>query len=463
MGLLPGVTNAKPRFKILGLLFLPFIYFIAIYHPEYIQLIRSRPSSGAKSYDVMDMSVVWTEHMWTEAAHSVQVDGDFDVMPLKNHCAPIVPHHGLVFSCNRANGGIGNVRNQLLGCIKYAMEAGGGLVLPRPVLRSENLLTTATGKTTDFSYMFDELHFRNAIKRTCPRITIYDTDEGLNRLPTILYPQTLGGPPVHGVIISEPERWRERFDVWLQNETETFKIPKPSPQKPLLVEFDQSLLLRQPVDYDGEAIKNTFGRVLQIRSDMRRLAATASYELSKRFNLGLDPEAQLYKQAFFGAHLRTEKDALKAWGDANFDTQSDQYIAQAQAKNLSIMYVATGNPEELLKMEKKAWEKAKIKVVSKYGLLNKGDGDYLRKLTWDQQALVDYEMLLKASDFGGFIKSTFAYNIALRRHIISNVTDPFVESDGVSFADEYSHIYGTHDFKRRKNPWTATIRWAMWP
>lgn len=40
-------------------------------------------------------------------------------------CARKVWHRGLIFSCDPAEGGIGNIRNIILNCVRYAIEAGG--------------------------------------------------------------------------------------------------------------------------------------------------------------------------------------------------------------------------------------------------------------------------------------------------------------------------------------------------
>jgi len=46
------------------------------------------------------------------------------------------------------------------------------------------------------------------------------------------------------------------------------------------------------------------------------------------------------------------------------------------------------------------------------------DLDELNALSWDQQTLVDYEVLLKCSRFGGFTKSSYSWDIAIRRNLV---------------------------------------------
>lgn len=55
-------------------------------------------------------------------------------------------------------------------------------------------------------------------------------------------------------------------------------------------------------------------------------------------------------------------------------------------------------------------------VVTKSDLLSGVEFKELKASTFGQQALVDYLVLLKASDFAGIAHSSFAWSIALKRH-----------------------------------------------
>lgn len=54
-----------------------------------------------------------------------EFDSEFDPAPIKKVCDRTQWHAGLIFTCTPPQGGIGNVRNVFLNCIRYAMEAGG--------------------------------------------------------------------------------------------------------------------------------------------------------------------------------------------------------------------------------------------------------------------------------------------------------------------------------------------------
>jgi hypothetical protein len=43
----------------------------------------------------------------------------------------------------------------------------------------------------------------------------------------------------------------------------------------------------------------------------------------------------------------------------------------------------------------------------------------MKALTWDQRGLIDYEVLLRSSLFGGTHESSFSWNVAMRRHVVT--------------------------------------------
>lgn len=165
-------------------------------------------------------------------------------------------------------------------------------------------------------------------------------------------------------------------------------------------------------------LRRSLGRALQFRADVRRLAALTVYRLEQRFALAPDAHDRLHRDAFVGAHLRTSADVEKAgWpNDApgSFDGQTDAHLALAAAANLPVIYVAMGNAATW----RASRTRRRVNVISKAALPTGADLDELNALSWDQQALVDYEVLLKCSRFGGFTKSSHSRNIAIRRNLV---------------------------------------------
>ena len=53
------------------------------------------------------------------------IEGLVDPDPIRKKCNEIKFQEGLVWQCAAVKGGIGNVANQWLNCVRYAIEAGG--------------------------------------------------------------------------------------------------------------------------------------------------------------------------------------------------------------------------------------------------------------------------------------------------------------------------------------------------
>jgi len=87
-----------------------------------------------------------------------------------------------------------------------------------------------------------------------------------------------------------------------------------------------------------------------------------------------------------------------------------------------------------------------ITVVTKTDLLGGDDLARLDALNFDQQALVDYLVLLRASYFAGVAISSYSANVAMRRRVLSKAGSCGPKSAGtagdVAFRDEFSELFG---------------------
>ena len=54
-----------------------------------------------------------------------EIDGEYNDGPLRELCSGKEWTSGLIFKCDNAFGGVGNIRNIILTCVRYAIEAGG--------------------------------------------------------------------------------------------------------------------------------------------------------------------------------------------------------------------------------------------------------------------------------------------------------------------------------------------------
>ncbi|TVY88382.1 hypothetical protein LAWI1_G003874 [Lachnellula willkommii] len=362
---------------------------------------------------------------------------------IKSICDATQWNESVVFTCDESPGGVGNVRNSILNCVRYAISAGASLVVPSIVMRSEDISVMRTGIKTDLSYMFDTQHFFDSIQLSCPSLQIYrskldikDFENASDMIPLI--PEALVDYiPRTG--LAEPQAWRGTFYTWLE------QYSTPNVTGPFIVGLDRSYL-QYPIYSDGERFALSFGHILKFRSDVRILATKVLHNIGKKHALALNLTQPTLPNAFFGVHLRTEIDSQKAWptGDwkySKYSTQAQLYLEQAPRSNPAVVYVASGNLSEVAKFATDVSQMPQnLTTITKFDMLERKERAEVEALTWDQQALVDFLVMLKASDFAGIGHSSFAWNIALKRHVFSTTKEHL---DGPQLlSDELSQIYG---------------------
>ena len=101
-------------------------------------------------------------------------NGKYVGWPLERVCNVTKHQPGLVFMCENNSGGICNIRNFILTCVRYAFDAGAtGIILPKIQRRSvADLANIFTTLLQPIDYLFDEQHFRYALRTHYSRLTI---------------------------------------------------------------------------------------------------------------------------------------------------------------------------------------------------------------------------------------------------------------------------------------------------
>ncbi|KAI6714792.1 hypothetical protein JHW43_002635 [Diplocarpon mali] len=371
-------------------------------------------------------------------------NGPYIGWPLARVCNETQWQSGFVFVCDNNSGGIGNIRNFILTCIRYAIEAGAsGIILPKIQRRSEeDLANIHTTGFQPFDYFFDEEHFRNSMGAVCPQMTIYDSADTIphheNKTEALeFYPKDLNtndGCDDRGVN-RHLDQFRTKLDEWA---TKYGKVP--SEARPVILRFRWATFFEWPIMRDGPEFAATFGDLLRIRKDIQELAATAITEMAKFTGENTGKAQALSPPKYLGVHLRTESDALGFWPD--FETQSEGYLKQAASSQLGYAYLASGNATEGHRFGDMALKRLGLQTTTKMELLK---GDKLQQLTdlsWDQQALVDFLVLQKSTHFTGCSFSSFAMNIAIKRHLM---TDGIFSRAWRSPGDQYSTLVGRFD------------------
>ncbi|OBT40414.1 hypothetical protein VE00_08849 [Pseudogymnoascus sp. WSF 3629] len=226
----------------------------------------------------------------------------FDVPPLDSSaihhlCASTPWNPSLVFTCNSSVGGIGNIRNSLLNCLRFTISAGASLVHPQIVVRNES--DTAAIRTASPRH-----------SHTC--LVLHSTLESAIAAN--------GGGAINDPLPLRPE--------YLQSKD----LPRTG--------------LASPSTCDGVDFATHFGQLLKFRDDIRGLAPSVLRKLAERYEYTGSLTEAVLPDFFFGAHLRTERDAKLGWpgGDwvySRYETQAALVLSSASNASLPLIYVAS--------------------------------------------------------------------------------------------------------------------------
>jgi hypothetical protein len=349
-----------------------------------------------------------------------KADAPFISWPLARVCKESTTWTpGVVFICDNNSGGIGNIRNYILTCFRYAIEAGAtGIVLPRIRTRSEKDLADIMLAYEGFDYFFDENHFRQSLHAACPQITLYDSNDDIPHAPSPLEPEKItplnfgkrGGCDKRE-LNKHTDRFGKQFWAYINKTVAESERQPPSVKQPRIIRFTWGVQWDWPAFRDGPEFVASYGGLLRFRQDILDLGhRAAGYMRRYATRHGGSP-------AFAGLHLRTESDALSRW--PKFDDQTGAYLERASAMNFKTAFLATGNKTEARKITTAASEKHGMAVITKHELLKDHPKDLaeLEALTWDQQGLIDFIMLLECDYFLGVSPSSFSMNVAGKRHL----------------------------------------------
>ncbi|KKY39319.1 putative alternative oxidase [Diaporthe ampelina] len=414
------------------------------------------------------------ERAFVRQAIDVEFPTPIDYTPIREICTrtPSNFRPGLLFTCEGQHGGIGMLRNQILKCVRYAISGGGALVVPSIALRNPSDLTDIeTTNEVPLDYLLDREAFVRHLTQGCPGLRVYERAEDFPAYERRVEVDLIGDQfepdhPREGLRF--PREWRRFFDEWLEGQFGVGSSSSSifSPDAPVHVRMGQSFL-EYPVHDDGDAFAREFGKVLSFRNDTRAMAAKVLWELKSRFALPIDPATAISPGAFYGAHLRLEEDAVWAWPPEEWRYSRVEEQFREQLENLArtglrVVYVASGDQSvvDLFAERLRASDlvQGDVAVVTKYDLLRGPDRERLESLTFDQQALVDFLIMFKASAFMGVAHSSFPWNVALRRHEVSKYSAYGNEGSDL-LRDEYSIIMGM----RADYPHVDPFEYGIWP
>lgn len=316
-------------------------------------------------------------------------------------------------------------------------------------------------KGLGLDYMFDQAHLVDALATHCPQLRVHGSLDALYDKPSLLKPLTVN---VAALAAEQPEPGQLQtassviFDgvmTSILGDTASLrarlaaKINRDLAKPPARIHWPVRVHLNPVPQYafpaaaGGAALRRDFGRLLRVRDDVRALGASALWNLAARHHntswltpadnllsvAPSPPQGELTTNpdaAFLAIHLRTEKDAVESNKFPNYDDQTAyflDYLASLpppegwRTGERRVVYLATGlppNDPEIRKFRESAAD-LNATVVMKRDLLDPGEVAVLDRLTFDQRALVEREIILRAGRVLGVVESAFMWDVALRR------------------------------------------------
>ncbi|RDW92369.1 hypothetical protein BP5796_01763 [Coleophoma crateriformis] len=455
-----GITPRNLPFKLAIALvsFVSIVYFFFFRSDNtYQQRLESIYTSAGNTYG---SAVKGKQATFVKNFFESEIDGPINLEPIKFVCDGKRWNTSIIVQCELPHGGIASVRNTFLNCVRYTIEIGGAFMLPQVVNRDVTPKHMVPEIAQDMSYFFDKEHFIDSMTKACPQMRIYRSMDELWNVPTTqkayeIQPEALTKDFAPPGVLKKPEAWRDLFKSWLQVAVKF----TPTDDKPIIVKLKQPFL-QFPLRYDRGEFVMSFGRILRFREDARFIAANVLYALGEHFNIDLDPTKSIRPQKFYGAHLRNEDDAATPVKE-----QINSVVKVATEMSLKNLYFSAMASENTTAFVTKAASQ-NISLACKESLLMEPGYEPIKlelaKLTWDQQAMVDYEVFLRSSFFSGVKESVFAWNIAMRRHIANGegtwMTGEAMKPKGgpLSFLDKLSIILGT------ESDWGRVLE-SLWP
>lgn len=331
------------------------------------------------------------------------------------------------------------------------------LVLPEIVPRSEDDIKAITGRRgVPLDYFFDLDHLYHVLQTYCPQMKVYGSMNDLYNVPEVVNALEFSIPDTNtkwanGRVMAEPSDWHKQFHQFLDQ-----RSPPEERQYPFRVHLKHTLWT-WPTARDKAPFASSFGRMLRIRPDARRLAASALFSLESRFRLNLDPRTRYHPTSFVGVHLRTEEDVTDMIPD--YTTQAANYLHCLSESESSVAFLASGAGKANITAFVNRAKDFNVTVVTKMDILDEEEQQMLKGLSWDQRALVDYEIMLRAGLVAGVSASSFAWNLALRRSYAFGqgpMGVAFEPGSAISWKDDYTTLFG-------KFEGSYAMRAAIWP
>jgi hypothetical protein len=348
----------------------------------------------------------------------------YDFPALRQQCEHTKwPEDNVYLKCGGMSAGLTSIISQVKVCLKMAVEAGVGLVLPAMPLRDSTDLKEFNFMNGDayltYDKWFDAEFLIDQMKRVCPQMKIIHPDQ----LDTIWVPVKhrwdidIGKAPGYQQFSSyfwcgKPFKPYFEGELAKLQSLEMLNPNKDDSKKGITVVTIASnfLIFRITDDPTGNDLKlwNDLSHIIRFREAPRQIVAGLLSHLDR---------------PFYGVHFRVESDTI--WSSLENQLAVDldaldkawaMYGKPGQQKPL--VYLACGDQDQIEKFvvagKERGWE-----VTHKWALAQNSAEtlQMINELAFDFQGAVDMGIMIRSHFFLGITGSAFSSSIANARDI----------------------------------------------
>jgi hypothetical protein len=302
---------------------------------------------------------------------------------LKSLCDDTVWHQDVYLNCTDLAGGTFNIQNSIVTCLRWAIDAGIGMIMPKIATRVKDDPSKFRDSWMPYTYLFDENNLRERLSKECPQLILKETN---------YEPATR----VFAEVISYKQYTRGTYRSHVSDLLTFNGIDGVNGS---IVVVEANPLLGWLFNKERRLIHISLLDTVRFNPDISSLAKPIVAKLPEKF---------------IGFHLRAEKDfpwysyeSIVTWFETSF-----------QAKYIKNIYVAVGSREVEERFRNSMNDlDIGINVISKWTLASENTTllSQMNSLRFDQIAIVDYEIMIRSNYFYGVGQSSFAYAIAFQR------------------------------------------------
>ena len=278
--------------------------------------------------------------------------------------------------------GLFNVKSAMMSCVRWAIDIGGGFIIPRFAFRNEKELGYFS-EFGDFKMLFDDENLKKVVSENCPQLKIFDTHHNITY-------QKIVAPEHTDFSFHTLGTYKKRVDKLLENHNADPNI------LPVVI-WENRASYGWDFSKEGSKIHKSMFESIQFQPYL--------------CNIGNNIKTMIGPSKFIGFHLRIES-------DANWYTYEDlvSWFLEGLTSNYSdidTFYISVG-VEDLERRFKQDMSNRGYTVYSKWSFasLNSTLKEELGRLNFDQNAIVDFEVIRHSYAFFGVAASSFSYAVA---------------------------------------------------